>query len=383
MPPGIPVPIEVPVRRHANRRTVPDRVPDRMHALVYRGADDLRVESLPVPRIASGEVLVRVAACGVCPTDIKKIRLGTVPPPRVFGHEMAGTIVRTGSRVRGFQVGDRVAMHHHVPCGHCHFCQRRAFAQCPTYLKTGVTAGFEPSGGGYSEYVRVLPFCIPGLVRIPRRNSFAEAAMLEPVNTVLKGVRLLGVHPGDEVLVVGQGPIGLLFNRLLTLAGAGVTGCDPLPQRARLGRRFGAVRCFASVEEAAEVVPRITRGRGLDAVVLTVPSNPAFAEGHRLVRGGGTTLVFGHTVRGSDVPVDLGRVCVDEQRILGSYSADVQQQRTVARRVFGRQVDVRPLISHRFPLAEAADAIALAASPSGDMLKLLVEPQADGSAGAT
>lgn len=207
--------------------------------------------------------------------------------------------------------------------------------------------------------------------------------MLEPVNTVLKGVRLLGVHPGDEVLVVGQGPIGLLFNRLLTLAGAGVTGCDPLPQRARLGRRFGAVRCFASVEEAAEVVPRITRGRGLDAVVLTVPSNPAFAEGHRLVRGGGTTLVFGHTVRGSDVPVDLGRVCVDEQRILGSYSADVQQQRTVARRVFGRQVDVRPLISHRFPLAEAADAIALAASPSGDMLKLLVEPQADGSAGAT
>ncbi|MBX3734679.1 MAG: alcohol dehydrogenase catalytic domain-containing protein [Verrucomicrobiae bacterium] len=371
------------MRRHANRRTAPDRVPDRMRALVYRGVDDLRVESLPVPRIASGEVLVRVAACGVCPTDIKKIRLGTVPPPRVFGHEMAGTIVRAGARVRGFQERDRVAMHHHVPCGHCHFCQRRAFAQCPTYLKTGVTAGFEPAGGGYSEYVRVLPFCIPGLVRIPRRNSFAEAAMLEPVNTVLKGVRLLGVHPGDEVLVVGQGPIGLLFNRLLTLAGAGVTGCDPLPHRARLGRRFGAVRCFASVEEAAGVVPRITRGRGLDAVVLTVPSNPAFAEGHRLVRGGGTTLVFGHTVRGSDVPVDLGRVCVDEQRILGSYSADVQLQRTVARLVFGRQLDVRPLISHRFPLAKAAEAIALAASPSGDMLKLLVEPQADGSAGAT
>ena len=96
-----------------------------MRAVVYRGPGDLRVENLPVPRIRAGELLVKVAASGVCPTDIKKIQYGTVLPPRVFGHETAGTIVRVGAQVRGFKVGDRVALHHHVPCLDCHYCRHR------------------------------------------------------------------------------------------------------------------------------------------------------------------------------------------------------------------------------------------------------------------
>src|SRR5712671_6312535 len=182
-----------------------------MRAVVYRGAKDLRVETVPVPAIRPNEILVKVAACGVCPTDIKKIHYGTVPPPRIFGHETAGTIVKLGSAVRGFKVGDRVALHHHVPCLDCHACRHRAFAQCPQYKRTGITAGFEPAGGGYAEYVRVMPFVLPGVVKIPARNSFLEGAMLEPVNTVLKAIRRLSVLPGDWVLVAGQGPIGLMF----------------------------------------------------------------------------------------------------------------------------------------------------------------------------
>src|SRR3569623_1749752 len=122
-------------------------IPKTMRALVYRGIDDLRVEEVPVPRIGPGELLVKVAACGVCPTDIKKIHYGTVAPPRIFGHETAGTIVKTGARVRGFKAGDRVALHHHVPCLKCHACRHGAFAQCPKYTRTGITAGFEPAGG--------------------------------------------------------------------------------------------------------------------------------------------------------------------------------------------------------------------------------------------
>ena len=122
-----------------------------MQAVVYRGVHDLRVETVPVPGIRSGELLVKVAVCGVCPTDIEKIHHGTVPPPRIFGHETAGTIVKVGPGVKGFRVGDRVALHHHVPCMKCHFCRHQAFAQCPGYKKTGVTAGFEPAGGGYAE----------------------------------------------------------------------------------------------------------------------------------------------------------------------------------------------------------------------------------------
>lgn len=345
-----------------------------MKALVYRGANDLRMEELPVPSVRSSEILVRVEACGVCPTDIKKIQQALLPPPRIFGHETAGTVVKVGARVRGFQVGNRVALHHHVPCLDCHFCRHQAFAQCSTYRKTGVTAGFEPAGGGFAEYVRVLPFCLPGVVKIPARITFAEAALLEPVNTVLKGIRQLDLQPHDQVLVIGQGPIGLLFNRLLSLEGASVTGCDRLESRRELGRRFGALRTVEPTADLAAVVDRITRGRGLDAVVVAAPSDDAFLQGQRLVRGGGSTLVFAHTVRGHSTPVDLGRVCVDEQRVIGSYSSDFTLQREVARLVFSRRLDVRPLITHRYPLEESVAAIARAATPSSDTLKVMIEP---------
>src|SRR5712672_2119721 len=178
-----------------NQRAV--TIPKTMQAVVYRGVNDLRVETVPVPQTGEDELLVKVAVCGVCPTDIKKIQYGTVPPPRIFGHETAGTIVRIGSGVREWKVGDRVALHHHVPCLVCHACRHRAFAQCAQYKLTGITAGFEPAGGGYAEYVRVKAFVLPGVVKIPIRNSFLEGAMLEPVNTVLKAVNRLSLLPED------------------------------------------------------------------------------------------------------------------------------------------------------------------------------------------
>src|SRR5215469_12276879 len=146
-------------------------IPKTMRAIVYRGANDLRLEIVPVPAIGPNELLVKVAVCGVCPTDIKKIHYGLVTPPRIFGHETAGTIVKIGGgksslAVRShssktvLKVGDRVALHHHIPCMQCHFCRHRAFAQCATYKRTGITAGFEPAGGGYAQYVRVMPFVL-------------------------------------------------------------------------------------------------------------------------------------------------------------------------------------------------------------------------------
>src|SRR6059058_5568362 len=215
-------------------------IPKTMRAVVYRGPGELQVENVPVPAIRADELLVKVAACGVCPTDIKKIQYGTVPPPRIFGHETAGTIVRIGARVKKFREGDRVALHHHVPCLDCHACRHCAFAQCAQYKRTGITAGFEPAGGGYAEYVRVMAFVLPGLVKIPARNSFLEAAMLEPVNTVLKAVHRLALQRGDFVLVIGQGPIGLMFTRLLALRAMKVVAADLLPARLELARTFGA-----------------------------------------------------------------------------------------------------------------------------------------------
>src|SRR2546426_2707 len=153
---------------------------------------------------------------------------------------ISGTISQVGARLKGFRIGERVALHHHVPCLSCHACRHRAFAQCAQYKRTGITAGFEPAGGGYAEFVRVLPFVLPGVVKIPARNSFLEGAMLEPVNTVLKAVKRLALLRGDTVLVAGQGPIGLMFTRLLALRGMNVVATDLFEERLQMARQFGA-----------------------------------------------------------------------------------------------------------------------------------------------
>ncbi|MCX6896605.1 MAG: zinc-binding dehydrogenase [Verrucomicrobia bacterium] len=285
-----------------------------------------------------------------------------------------------------------MALHHHVPCLECHACRHHAYAQCPQYKRTGITAGFEPAGGGYAEYVRVLPFVLPGVVKIPARNSFAEAAMLEPVNTVLKAVRRLALLPGDTVLVAGQGPIGLMFTRLLQLEGMRVLATDLLPARLKLAKKFGAkwtrlvgsARCADSPRCRAVAAGR-TPQRGvptsLDAAVIAVPSDAAVQEALQSVRGGGQVLLFAHTKRlppsasrlaPCAFPLDLSSVCVDEKDLLGSYSADFTLQAEVARLVFSRRLDVRPLLTHRFPLAETAAAVRLAANPRPDSLKVLV-----------
>ncbi len=348
-------------------------IPRTMTAVVYRGANDLRVEQAPVPRIRSDELLVRVGVCGVCPTDIKKILHGTVPPPRVFGHETAGVIVRVGARVRGFSVGERVAIHHHVPCQRCHACRHGAFAQCDTYKRTGVTAGFTPAGGGYAEYVRVMPFVLPGVVRIPARNSLVEGAMLEPVNTVLKAVRRLTLQPGDHVLVVGQGPIGLLFTRLLTLQGTKVGATDMLPERLSYSRTFGASRTWrGGAPEFTRELATWTAGRGVDAAVITVPVERLVCEALCWVRGGGQILAFANTKRGALAEIDLAAICVDEKDLIGSYSSDITLQSEAGRLVFSRRVDVRGLVTHQFPLVETATAVALAAHPGPGSLKVFV-----------
>ena len=379
-----------------------------MQAVVYRGVNDLRLETVPVPRIGPDELLIRVAVCGVCPTDIKKIQYGTVPPPRIFGHETAGTIVRIGARVRRFKVGERVALHHHVPCLECHACRHHAFAQCAHYKRTGITAGFEPAGGGYAEYVRVMPFVLPGVVRIPARNSFLEGAMLEPVNTVLKAVKRLALLRGDTVLVAGQGPIGLMFTRLLTLQGMNVVATDLLQTRLNLAREFGAVatHCPKSKVQSPKskvasqnaesslthhasrithsavdpklstLINRLTGKYGLDAAVIAVPSDAVVRQARDLLRGGGQVLLFSHTRRGEQTALDLATVCVDENDLLGSYSSDFRLQEEVARLVFSRKLDARRLITHQFPLAQTAAAIELASHPTAESLKVVVAQDA-------
>ncbi|MBO0910378.1 MAG: alcohol dehydrogenase catalytic domain-containing protein, partial [Acidobacteria bacterium] len=197
------------------------KVPQGMLAAVYRGKGAVRVETLPVPEIGPGEILIQVHTCGICGTDLKKIATGSHSAPRIFGHETSGTIVRVGQGVRKFAPGDRVMAFHHIPCGNCYYCRHKTFAQCETYKQVGSTAGFEPAGGGFAEYVRVMDWIVDkGTVPVPDGVSFEQAAFVEPVNTCVKGIERLALEPGEAVLVIGQGPIGIILGLLAKRAGA-------------------------------------------------------------------------------------------------------------------------------------------------------------------
>src|SRR5215470_17190272 len=351
-------------------------VPQEMRAGVYRGQGQIGPETVPVPEIQTGEVLIRVAACGICGTDVKKVHHDLVKPLQILGHEIAGTVVKVGTDVERWSSGDRVISFHHIPCGNCFYCDRRLFSQCAQYKKTGVTAGFDPNGGGFAEYVRVMPHIVNrGVVAIPEHVSFEEATFVEPVNTCLKAIRKARIAPGEVVFVIGQGPVGLLLTFLAKAAGATVFATDPLPFRRRMSVRFGAEACFdpAACNAAAEIRTRRV-GIGADAVLLAVPDPKLVQVALDLARPGGRVLLFAQNDPVTQIQFPASAVGVEEKEILGSYSAAVDCQEESARLVFENHVLLNELITHHFSLNDVKQAFAMASHPADNSLKLVIQP---------
>src|SRR3954465_8494509 len=254
----------MPVTAKGTRSEV-QRIPATMQAAVYHGKNDVRVESVPVPEIGPGELLVRVHTCGICGTDLKKISTGSRSAARTSGHEIAGQIAAIGEGVKDFEIGDRVMVFHHIPCGDCYYCERKVFAQCPTYKKVGVTAGHDPSGGGFSEYVRVMDWIVKkGVVRIPDHISYEQASYIEPVNTCLKGIETLQLKDGETVLVIGQGPIGIILALLAKRAAARVITSDLYKQRLTRANSLGIAATLDSSADVIAEIKSMTEGRGAD-----------------------------------------------------------------------------------------------------------------------
>jgi len=350
-------------------------IPATMLAVVYRGVNDVRMETVPVPNIGRGEMLVRVHSCGVCGTDLKKISTGSHSAPRIFGHETSGVVAATGEGVQNYRPGDRVMVFHHVPCRQCFYCQNKTFAQCATYKKVGCTAGFEPSGGGFAEYVRVMDWIVEhGTVRIPDGISFEQACFVEPANTCMKGIEALRLRRGETVLAIGQGPIGILLSALAKRAGANVITSDLYPERLKIGSSFGFdLTIDASRSVVVERVRELTEGRGADAVILAVGGNSLIRTAMDAARPGGRVLLFAQTQHGEAV-IDPAAICVDEKTLVGSYSASVDLQEESVRFVLNHEMDLERLVSHRFPLAQSSQALHLAAHPQPSSMKIMIQP---------
>jgi L-iditol 2-dehydrogenase len=280
-----------------------------------------------------------------------------------------------GEGVRKFDVGDRVVVFHHIPCGDCYYCRAKTFAQCETYKRVGCTAGFEPSGGGFAEYVRVMDWIVEkGTVLIPDGVTFEQACFVEPVNTCMKGIEALRLERGESVLVIGQGPIGLILAVLAKRAGARVITSDLYPARLTIATRLGLDWTIdASRTDTVRTIRDMTEGRGADVVILAVPGSALIRPAMDAARPGGRVLLFAQTVRG-EATIDPAAVCVDEKTLLGSYSASVELQEQSVEFVMNREMDLERLISHRFPLSESGEALHRAAHPQPDSMKIVIQP---------
>src|SRR5499427_8138684 len=349
-------------------------IPKAMRAGVYREKGVVRVEEVPVPEVRDGEVLIKVAACGVCGTDIKKIFQRYVEPPQILGHELAGTVVALGRGVTKWKLGDRVMSFHHIPCGECFYCRKRLFSQCQQYKTTGLTGGFTPNGGGFGEYVKAMPWVAErGIVPLPDNVSFEEATFIEPINTIYKAVQKARIAPGDNVLVAGCGPIGLQLLMVAKLFGAHLITSDPMAERREKSLRLGASESFDPTSgKLVEQVKARTEGRGVDAVLVAVAHPVVVEESLAAARPGGRVLLFAANDPVTRITFPASAVGIDEKEILGSYSAAVDIQDEAAELVLSKKLPVMEIVTHRFPLARIQEGLELAAKPTADSLKVLI-----------
>lgn len=349
-------------------------IPKIMRAGVYREKGVVRVEEVPVPEVGPGEVLIKVAACGICGTDIKKIFHAYVPAPQILGHELAGTVVAVGPGVTKWRVGDRVMSFHHIPCGACFYCERRLFSQCAQYKTTGLTGGFTPNGGGFGEYVKAMPWVAErGIVALPDDVSFEEATFLEPINTIVKAVQKARITSGETVLIAGCGPIGLQLLMVAKLQGARIFTSDPMAVRREKSISLGALESFDPTNgKLSEVVRIRTEGRGADAVLVAVAHPSVVVDALAAARPGGRVLLFAANDPVTKIEFPAAAVGIDEKEILGSYSAAVDIQQEAADLVLQKKLPVMEIVSHRYPLDRIQEALELAAHPTEESLKILI-----------
>jgi L-iditol 2-dehydrogenase len=349
-------------------------IPRTMRAGVYREKGIVRVEEVPVPEVSDGEVLIKVAACGICGTDIKKIYERYVEPPQILGHELAGTVVAVGRGATKWKLGDRVMSFHHIPCDACFYCQLRLFSQCKQYKTTGLTGGFTPNGGGFGEYVKAMPWVAErGIVALPDNVSFDEASFIEPINTILKAVQKARVAAGEKVLVAGCGPIGLQLLMVAKRTNATIFTSDPMAVRREKSLTLGATESFDPTNGrlVAEIQAR-TEGRGADAVLVAVAHPAVVVDALAAARPGGRVLLFAANDPVTRIEFPAAAVGIDEKEILGSYSAAVDIQQEAADLVLGKKLPLMEIVTHRFPLARIQEALDLAAQPTVESLKILI-----------
>ncbi len=333
------------------------------------GAGQVGLAEAPEPEPGPGEVTVALAGCGICGTDLEKLR-GNYQSAGILGHEPAGRIARVGEGVRGLAVGDRVFVHHHVPCYSCEVCARGDYTFCPTYSKTNIQPG------GFAETFRVPRENVDrgAVLRLDPSVDWATATLLEPAACALTAIHRVGLPPNARVVVLGLGPVGLLYARLLrTLGTAWIGGTEISPLRRAAAERGGIDRTVDPRTDGAveAAVADATGGQGADLVVVATGHPSVVRSATEIVRRGGTVNLFGLPEAGSRLDADLQRLYLRGIRIIPSYATTEADIAEVHRLVATGALVLSDLVTHHFPIGEIGAAFGLAARPS-EAIKVVV-----------
>ena len=334
----------------------------------YYSPDDIRIEEAPIPRIKPGEILVQVKACGLCGSDLMEWYV-VEKAPTVLGHEPAGIVAEVGEGVSEFEVGDRVFVHHHVPCFTCHQCLRGYPTLCETFKATHLDPG------GFAEYIRVPALNVDrDVLKLPEKMSFAQATLIEPVATCIRGIKRANIQVGDTVVVVGSGVTGLILSQLARVLGAGmVMITDFVPFRLEMAQQLKVDHAINAREDVLAVLQQLNRGRLADVVIVATGSVPAMERGMTLANGGATVLLFAPSTPEELLPISPHRMFFSEITLTASYSCSPLETKQALTLIEWGRIKVDELITHYFDLTGVGEAIRLAIQ-AGESLKIVIEP---------
>jgi L-iditol 2-dehydrogenase len=334
----------------------------------YYDRDDIRLEDVAVPEIGPGELLVQVEACGLCGSDLMEWYVRE-KAPAVLGHEPVGIVTEVGPGVEAFAVGERVFVHHHVPCFTCHYCLRGNYTLCVTFKGTHLDPG------GFAEYIRVPALNVErDVLHLPPEMTFDEATLIEPVATCIRGIERANVRTGDTVLIIGAGVTGLIHLQLAPLYGAGtIVVTDLSDYRLDVARRLGADRAVHARTDVSGALQEANEGRLADVVIVTAGSLRAMRQGMDLAGGGSTVLLFAPLPPGVDLPISPYRLLFSEISVVSSYSCTPVETRQALKLIQLGRIRAAEMITHRYGLAELGEAIDLALQ-AGKSCKILITP---------
>ena len=334
----------------------------------------ITLEERDAPTAGDGEVTVRLAACGVCGTDLEKLR-GNYRTAGVIGHEPVGRIASVGAGVSGLAPGDRVFVHHHVPCYACDVCARGDYTFCPTYSKTNLDPG------GFAETFRVPRENVArgAVLRLDAKVDWDAGALLEPAGCALTAIRKVGLPDRATVLVLGLGPVGLLYARLVRALGAGWVGGTEISPLRRAAAERGGIHVTVDPRDSGAVKSAVdagTGGRGVDLAVVATGHPAVVRSATELVRRGGTVNLFGLPEAGSHLETDLQDLYLRGIRVIPSYATTEPDLAEVHRMVVAGRLHLSDLVSHRVPLAEIQEAFRRAGRPDESLKVVVTGPAA-------